>query len=149
MQGSSNLPSFNNIPNMQNLMNNPMFGQLSGLPNLGQISANEFQGKMDNGNQNQNPMLGLNTNLLSQMTQSQYQNPYSSQMLNNLVNTSMQNSAWGMSTMPSMNQNYPGMANQSLNDLIQSQMMNYNMNPYMSQDPNTNNPQTQNGNNQN
>lgn len=85
---------------MQNLLNNPFLNNLSG--SLGSQS----QG---NGN--------LNMSM---------QNQYSTQLLNSLMQNTMPNGNFGLPTLPSGSQNYSNLNSQSLNDLIQSQMMNFN-----------------------
>ena len=89
---------------------------------------------------------------------SSLQNQYSSQILNNLVSATMQNPNWNLNMNMGMNSNNPigqinqgsaagyagGLNNQSLNDILQSQLMtnftqnHYNMNQEHNNDGNNN-----------
>mmetsp|Transcript_18393 Transcript_18393/g.21143 ORF Transcript_18393/g.21143 Transcript_18393/m.21143 type:complete len:181 (+) Transcript_18393:816-1358(+) len=139
MQNNPNLQNLAGLQGMQNLMNNQNFSSQSQPQNSSdsQMMSNLMPSLLNSGGQIPSYLQGMNPNLQNQLAQSQL--TQSAQFLSNLMNASMQgqnlSSQWGMGQMNGMNNCFGGLDNQSLNDMIASQMMNFNnSNQYMQQD---------------
>lgn len=132
MQNSINFQNLNGFTNMQNLMNNqPLNGMGIGNSSTNNTSMNSMMASMMGmTNQHQNPLLGMNPNLQN-IAQSSHMNGQNEQLLNNLMNGGANNIPWNMSQMNAMNGNFGNLSKDSLQDLISSQMMNFNSSGFM------------------
>lgn len=132
IQGSSNLQNLAGLQNMQNLMNNQSYSNLSSGQNFqsNPVTNSLMASLLNQSAQNQNYLFGMNQNFQNQLSSSQLNNQ-SAQLLNNLMGASMQGQnpalQWGMNQMNGIG-NFGSFDNQSLNEIIASQMMNFNAN---------------------
>ena len=128
MQGASNLQNLAGLQGMQNLMNNQSYSNLTPGQNFpsGQTTNSLMASLLNQNVQNQSYLFGMNQNFQNQLSSNQ-----SAQLLNNLMGASMQTQnpmlQWGMSQMNGAG-NFGSYENQSLNEIIANQMMNFNGN---------------------
>lgn len=142
-----NNPGGNNMQAMQNLMNSQGYGGGNANQNLTSNTGNNnmMASMMSMGNQSQNPLFGMGSGMQSQTPQNGM-NPQNTQLISNLMSGQMQNNPnmqWTMSQMAAMGGDANNM-DKSFNDLISSQMMNYNGNHYLGQDKHGSNMNTSN-----
>jgi hypothetical protein len=134
MQNSANFQNLNGFSNMQNLMNNQALPSMGvAQPNTANTSMNNMMASMMGmgmGMNNQNPLLGMNSNLQN-ITQPSQMNNQNDLLLNNLMNGGSNNIPWNMAQMNAMNGNFGNLNKDSLQDLISSQMMNFNASGFM------------------
>jgi hypothetical protein len=141
MQANPNLVNMGGLAGMQNLMNNPMFGNMGGnYPSTNNsLVSSMMTSMMGMGNQGQNPLFGMNQNMQSQMSPT---NMNSNMAQNNQNWNTMQGGLNGMVG------NMGNLDKQSLNELgmeallcnsINNQMKNFNNTPFMGQEGNQNN----------
>lgn len=133
LQNNPGLQNLNNIAEVQNLMNSQLLQNLNPSQPTQPNTANLMSSMMNLPNQgNMGTALGGNQ---TQNIPMNTQNP-NEQLLSNLMNS---NPLWNVGQTPLANPNFNSMDNKSLNDLINSQMMNFNANFMNGQDQNQNN----------
>ncbi len=136
LQNNPNLQNLNGIAEMQNLMNNQLLQGLNpSQPSATQNSATSMMASMMGMGAQTNPMSSMQQNQGSNLPLNG-QNLPNDQLLNNLMSSNL---PWNVGQNGMMGSNLNGMDNKSLNDLINSQMMNFNGNFMGGQDQNQNN----------
>ena len=127
-QGGQSPQNVGNFSNMQNLMNNPALASMMASQGSGNPAGmnNLMATMMSMGGQNQGNLMGGGLQSTMQSTQQINQADLINQLMASQMSPGGANFNWNMAQMGNMGGNLANIDKQSLNDMISSQMMNFN-----------------------